>query len=317
MTNSSDRTRVQVGFFSRSVVMRLARDRGFFDDAGLDVHEEPVPSSPAQFRTLLAGGFDLVLTSPDNIAAYRLSDENPLGVQADVRMLLGIDRGMGLSIMSTRNIERLEDLRGRTVAVDVPESGFALAMFRVLDQHGLRRDRDFSVVSLGSTPGRATALIAGECDATLLNAGHDIRAELAGCRRLVRITEELHPYIGTVLASTGPWLAGNLDTAKRFAEAWRRATDVVVDPAEEQTVQALLAEELNLDATGAAMAYRSLLSEREGLIRDLRVDIDGMRTLLETRARYGGLKADIDVSASGIEQSGLIDNSLVAAGDEA
>lgn len=310
MTHSAEPTRVRLGYFSRSVVLRIARDRGYLADAGLAIADEPVPSSPAQFRALLAGDFDLVLTSPDNVAAYRLSDNNPLGTRADVRMLLGIDRGMGLSIMSTPAIKAIEDIRGRTVAVDVPQSGFALAMFRVLEGHGLRRDADFTVVSLGSTPGRADALIAGECDVTLLNAGHDVRAQLAGCRRLARITDVLSPYIGTVLAATGPWLADHLDIARRFADAWRRATADVLDPLNRREVQQLLAEELRLDDDGPALAYETLCSDRDGLIPDLRVDIPGLRTILETRAQGAGVA--LDATADGIVSSGLIDNRLHA-----
>lgn len=308
MTHSGRPTRVRLGYFSRSVVLRLARDRGHFRDLGLEIVDEPVPSSPAQFRTLLAGGFDLVLTSPDNVVAYRMSDQNPLGTKADVRMLLGIDRGMGLSIMSAPAIRSIEDVRGRTVAVDVPQSGFALAMFRVLEARGLRRDRDFSVVSLGSTPGRADALIAGECDVTLLNAGHDVRAELAGCRRLARITDTLSPYIGTVLAATGPWLDGHLDIARRFADAWRRGTADVLDPRSRPEIERLLAEELRLDGDGPALAYDTLRSDRDGLIRDLTVDLPGLRTILETRAQGAG--STVDSTPDGIAATGLIDNRL-------
>jgi ABC-type nitrate/sulfonate/bicarbonate transport system substrate-binding protein len=302
-------TTVRLGYFSRSVVLRTARERGYFADSGIHVVDEPVPSSPAQFRTLLSGGFDMVLTSPDNVVAYRMSDRNPLGTRADVRMLLGIDRGMGLSIMASAEVTTVDDVRGRTVAVDVPQSGFALAMFRVLADHGLQRDRDYSVVSLGSTPGRADALIAGECDVTLLNAGHDVRAEVAGCRRLIRITDALSPYIGTVLAATGPWLADNLDVATRFAAAWRRATAVVLDAANQQDVQRLLAEELHLDGEGPELAYRTLCSDSDGLIKDLQVDTAGLRTILDTRAQGGDAPA-IDNSPDGIAASGLVDNRL-------
>lgn len=306
---TADPTLVRLGFFSRSVVLRVARERGYFAGLGLEIADEPVPSSPAQFRTLLAGGFDLVLTSPDNVVAYRMLERNPLGTRADVRMLLGIDRGMGLSIMTTAHVRTVADIRGRTVAVDVPQSGFALAMFRVLEQQGLRRERDYSVISLGSTPGRADALIAGECDVTLLNAGHDVRAEMAGCRRLIRITDVLSPYIGTVLAATGPWLADNFGIAARFAAAWRQATAEVLDPANGPDVQRLLAEELGLHGEGPALAYRTLRSDRDGLIPDLRVDVAGLRTILQTRAQGADAPA-VDSSDDGIAASGLIDNRL-------
>lgn len=306
-------TPVRLGFFSRSVVSRVARERHVFDHFGLAVSEEPVPSSPAQFRSLIAGDFDLVLTSPDNVAAYRLTDANPLSTRMDVRILLGLDAGLGLSIMARPEIGDIDGLRGRTVAVDVASSGFALALFSVLAQHGLRRDVDYGLVALGSTPGRREALVAGECDATLLNAGHDIRAELAGCRRLARITDTLSPYLGTVLAATGTWLQDedNLALARRFADAWLAATAIVLDPAEREFVGPLLAEELSLGADGVEPAMAMLHSDRDGLIPHGRVDEDRLRTVLQARATFGGRNTGVDLSPGWLAASGLLDRRVL------
>lgn len=304
-------TPLRVGYFSRSVVSRVARERHLFDQFGLAVTEVPVPSSPAQFRSLLSGDFDLVLTSPDNVAAYRLTDANPLGTRADVRILLGLDAGMGLSIMSTPAIETVQALRGRTIAVDVPASGFALALFGVLAHHGLGYESDVTLTSLGSTPGREVALLAGECDATLLNAGHDIRAELAGCRRLARIADILSPYLGTVLAGTGDWLDSHVDVARRFADAWLAATAIVLDRTQRGFVEPLLAEEMGLDGPGVALAYEMLHSDRDGLIPDGRIDEARLLTVLRTRATYGGPSTGVDASPDGITRSGLIDRRLL------
>jgi ABC-type nitrate/sulfonate/bicarbonate transport system substrate-binding protein len=311
MAQTAALTSLRVGFFSRSVVSRVARERGLFERHGLAVSERPVPSSPSQFRSLLAGEFDLIFTSPDNVAAYRLTDANPLGTRMDVRILLALDAGLGLSLMSTAAIGSIEDLRGRTVAVDVPSSGFALALFSILQRHGLRADRDFTLVSLGSTPGRREALLAGECDATLLNAGHDIRAESAGCRRLVRIADVLSPYLGTVMAATGPWLDQHARDAQRFAEAWLAATALTLDPAERGFVEPLLAEELVLDQREAGIAYEMLSSRRDGLIPDGRVESDRLLTVLSTRAAFGGVDTGVDPSVSGISSSGMIDRRLL------
>jgi ABC-type nitrate/sulfonate/bicarbonate transport system substrate-binding protein len=311
MSRAASLTPLRVGFFSRSVVSRVARERGLFGRYGLAVSEEPVPSSPSQFRSLLAGDFDLVLTSPDNVAAYRLTDANPLATRMDVRILLALDAGLGLSVMSTAEIHSIAELRGHTVAVDVPSSGFALALFSILERHGLRPERDVTLVSLGSTPGRREALIAGQCDATLLNAGHDIRAESAGCRRLVRIADMLSPYLGTVLAATGPWLDQHAEEARRFAEAWLAATEITLDPAERTFVEPLLADELTLDQREAGVAYEMLQSSRDGLIPDGRIESDRLLTVLSTRASFGGPDTGVDPSVAGMESSGIVDRRLL------
>ena len=301
---------LRVGFFSRSVVSRVARDRGLFTSRGLEVAEARVASSIAQFRSLQAGEYDLVLTSPDNVAAYRLTEANGLRARLDVRMLLGLDAGLGLSVIGAPFVRTLEDLRGRIIGVDVPSSGFANALFSVLARAGLQRDHDYALVALGSTPNRKAALLRGQCDATLLNAGHDIAAELAGCHRIARITETLRPYLGTVLATTGPWLDEHLDLARRFAEAWLAATSIVVDPAERAFVEALLADEYALPAESAGVAYEMLTSRRDGLIPDGHIDPAALRTVLEARARYGGPDTGIDLTAGFVETSGLIDDRL-------
>lgn len=311
MAPGASLTPLRVGFFSRSVVSRVARERGLFERHGLAVTEEPVPSSPSQFRSLLAGDFDLVLTSPDNVAAYRLTEANPLATRMDVRILLALDAGLGLSVMSTPQIRSIEEMRGHTVAVDVPSSGFALALFSVLERHGLRPERDFTLVSLGSTPGRRDALIAGECDATLLNAGHDIRAESAGCRRLVRIADVLDPYLGTVLAATGPWLDQHAEKARRFADAWLAATAITLDPAERGFVEPLLAQELVLDQREVGVAYDMLHSSRDGLIPGGAVESDRLLTVLATRASFGGPDTGVDPTVAGIASSGMVDRRLL------
>jgi hypothetical protein len=195
---------LRLGTFSPSVVLRVARAAGLLDRVGLVVDEQPVPSSPAQFRALLDGDLDAALTSPDNVLAYRLLPANPLGRTADVRILLGVDRGLGLALYARPMIAGFDAVRGGTVGVDVAESGFAFALYEILAAAGLRRDADYRVVELGSTPRRLDALLAGDCDATMLNAGSDLRAATAGCNRLGRAVDACRPYLGTVLAATGP-----------------------------------------------------------------------------------------------------------------
>jgi ABC-type nitrate/sulfonate/bicarbonate transport system substrate-binding protein len=284
----SDQTELRLGYFSRSVVSAVARERGLYAEQGLTVTEAPVQSSPAQFRSLLDGEFDLVLTSPDNVAAYRLSANNPLKEQADVRILLGVDAGMGLTIVASQGISSLAQLRGRTVAVDVPQSGFALVLLAMLAAAGLEPDRDFTLVSLGSTPARKVALLEGRCDATMLNSGHDIAAELEGCRPLGRVTDDNYPYLGTVLASTGPWLERRTDVAQRFTTAWLSAVGIVLDPAERGFVEPLAAAVFGVPAAGATRAYDVLISERDGLIPDGRVSDEALGTVLGLRSQSVG-----------------------------
>jgi ABC-type nitrate/sulfonate/bicarbonate transport system substrate-binding protein len=225
-------TKLVAGAFTPSVLLSVARRSGRLEEVDLEVEEVPVQSSPAQFRSLLAGELDVAFTSPDNVLAYRFSSGNPLGAVADVSIVSTLDRGMGLALYGRPHLESPEQLRGAVLGVDVPTSGFALAMYALVESLGLGRD-DYELVSLGSTPKRAQALVAGECDATMLNAGNELGAEEAGCTRLASAADVCAPYVGTVLSITGDRL---LEPTSRLARALRTTADDICSGRVEELV---------------------------------------------------------------------------------
>ncbi|MEO3868542.1 hypothetical protein ABGB18_06910 [Nonomuraea sp. B12E4] len=267
--------RLVVGAFSPSVVLRTGRRLGLL---GCEVAEEPVPSSPAQFRSLLDGAIDAALTSPDNVLAYRFVPDNPLGRTADVRIVSAVDRGLGLALYARPGVTSAADLKGELVGVDVPDSGFAFALYGVLDGLGLRPG-DYGLATLGSTPRRLDALLTGRCAATMLNAGSDLRAEDAGAVRLAGVPR---PYLGTVVCSVGAdpavrALAGDLrETARAILR--READDVVVE-------EAMTA--LNLPRAAAARYLDRLTDPDAGLVTDGHADAPSLATVIDLRRRYG------------------------------
>ena len=62
-------TEIVMGVFYRSLPMIAATELGFYADEGLHVDHQRVSSSIQQFRDLRDGAYDLVQTSPDNVAA--------------------------------------------------------------------------------------------------------------------------------------------------------------------------------------------------------------------------------------------------------
>ena len=272
-------TSLTLGSFTPSVLLRVARGTGALADAGLDVTETPVPSSPGQFSALLDGSLDAVLTSPDNVLAYRYSPTNPLRRTADARIVSAVDRGLGLALYAAAEPA---ELRGGTFGVDVPGSGFAFAMYALAESVGLGRD-DYEVVALGSTPKRLQALLRGECAATMLNAGNELHAEAAGYRALAAVSRTCAPYLGTVLAVVGD---ARLEPAGRLATALARtAADVVAGRLDDPTT-AEAAGALGLPAPLAERYLARLKDPTEGLVPDGVVDLAAIRTIVDLRRRY-------------------------------
>lgn len=270
-----------VGSFTPSVLLDVARETGRLEARGLDVEEVAVTSSPAQFRSLLDGELDVALTSPDNVLAYRFNPRNPLGELADVRIVAAVDRGLGLGLYG-RPGTTADDLVGARVGVDVATSGFALALYALAESLGVARDR-YEVVALGSTPRRLEALLAGDCTATMLNAGNELVAEQRGCARLASVADELSPYLGTVVAVAG---ATHLPVAESLSAALQETAQHILSGglSAETTVSA--GRRLGLDDTLAQRYVERLRDPRDGLVPDGTVDHGSLETLVRLRTTY-------------------------------
>jgi ABC-type nitrate/sulfonate/bicarbonate transport system substrate-binding protein len=295
---------VVVGSFTPSIVLDLAASTGMLASAGLEVSERPVPSSPSQFRSLVAGELDIALTSPDNVLAYRFSSQNPLGALLDARIVGAVDRGLGLGLYGRPGLTA-SDLRGATMGVDVPTSGFALALYALADQLGVDRG-DYELAALGSTPKRLDALLTGTCDATMLNAGNELRAEAAGCVRLARVTDRFSPYLGTVVAVVGD---GHLDAARRLASALRATSQTIASGALDTMAAEAAQRRLALDDDLALRYVERLRDPDQGLVTDGVADVASLATLVRLRSAW--LPEAIDgrdvMQAALSEGSGLVD----------
>ncbi len=303
------RSTVVVGSFTPSVLLDLAGSSGSLAAAGLDVTEVPVTSSPAQFRSLLEGEIDVALTSPDNVLAYRYDPGNPLGGLVDARIVCAVDRGMGLALYGRPGLTP-DALRGARVGVDVPVSGFALALYALADHLGVGRE-ELELVTQGSTPRRLELLLAGDSDATMLNAGNELVAEAAGCPRLAGVSDVSAPYLGTVVAVVGDV---HLEVATRLAGCLLRTAAAVVAGDQDEEAAASASRRLHLPPDLAARYVERLRDPDQGLVADGVVDRASLQTLVDLRRRYLPTRAGApdgpvghgDVLGAALDDPGLV-----------
>lgn len=234
---------LRIGQFSTSPVLVAARHHGWDAAAGLDLQVEVVTSSPAQFGALRDRTIDVAVTSPDNVMLYATTARNPMQAQVPLRMHRLVDGGLGLALVTRPEITTVGDLRGRRVGVDVLPSGFAMLLKGLLRDRGIDPD-DVTFVEEGGTPRRATRLIEGAIEATILNAESRIRAEAAGMVVHATSVEISDAYPGTVLAtlSDGPDLGPLL-------EVWSQASDWLLraEPGDVRTVLGQASAELGTE----------------------------------------------------------------------
>jgi hypothetical protein len=292
---------IRLGTFSPSVLLEVATVTGALAAADLAVVETPARTSAQQFTDLFDGRLDAVFTNPDNVLAYRCVPTNPLGRTGDVRILGAVDRGLGLALFTAAGTH--DTVRGGTLGVDVPGSGFAFIGYELLARAGLIRDVDYRVEALGATPRRARALIDGAITCTVLNAGNDLLAEDNGARRIASVTE-IGPYVGTVLATTG-------DLLTRHGESVRTLLDVVSATARDlaagrhdEVALAAIERRLGLTGTTAARHLEMLADPEQGLVTDAWLTRADLSTVVDLRNRHAG---GAPLTVADALASGLVD----------
>jgi ABC-type nitrate/sulfonate/bicarbonate transport system substrate-binding protein len=64
---------LRLGLFSPSLPHLVAIREGYYEERGVTVEQQRIPSSAGLLRALRDGDLDVALTSPDNIANFRLN----------------------------------------------------------------------------------------------------------------------------------------------------------------------------------------------------------------------------------------------------
>ena len=297
---------VRLSYFSKSPVVSLAQAKGFFAAQNLTVVETQTTSSPTIFRNLRDGAQDIILTQSDNVFNYRLNPSNPLGGTFEPVIFMGTDWGNGASLMARPEFTSVESLRGKTVAVDSPNSGFAFVLYGIMRAHGLEKGVDYNVIVTGGTPGRYADLTAGKFDATILNAGYQFRAEQAGMNTLGGIRDAQNPFMGGSAVALQGWLDANPAVAVRFIRAFLQGQRYVLDPANRDEVIAWLTADAG-DAVVAEKTYEVLTTPGDGLIPNGELDREALFGTASLRNSFGGFDTTQNLRWLTSEGSGMFD----------
>jgi len=275
----------------QNLPLYVAQREGYFAQLGLAVAVSYTAGSAPQLAGLARGDYQLIQTAPDNVINF---DTNPaaFGVApADAPhavMLLGGSNGP-LGVFGRPGVATVDQLRGATLGVDNPTSGFALVLRDLLLRLGLRLGDDYSFVVAGSTNLRLDALLRGEVAATILYPPFAGQATAHGCRQFASSNGAYPAYASLATAALQPWLATNGATATRYCRAILQALRWLYDPANAQAAQAILRDEpaLALDAATAQLSLAAFVSPDDGFGIDAPLDMAGLRQVIAIRSALG------------------------------
>ena len=263
-----------------------AQRQGFFEQNAVRVTLTDTPSSTFQIQGLAEGRFDIAMTAFDNVVAYQEGQgEAEIPPNPDLFAFMGSDQGF-LSVVGGKGVKTFADLEGGKLSVDAMTTGYAFVLRELLARNGVT---DVTFDRAGGALSRFQELLKGTHAGTVLVTPFDLLAMSKGHVRLALAQEELGAYQGVVAASRRSWAEQNEAALAGFVRAYRAGVEFLYanpDIAE----QLLAANVRNMTPELAKETRGVLLDERSGFFRDLRLDPEGMKTVLALRSKFGGVK---------------------------
>jgi ABC-type nitrate/sulfonate/bicarbonate transport system substrate-binding protein len=295
----ADGSCIQYGAFLRNVSFIEAQQQGFFAKEGLSVCYNQVTSSTQQFNSLLSGQYDIIGTTADNVVNRYVNAQLP------VEIVAGSDQGAGLDlIVNTANgIHTIADLKGKTVAVDAPNSGYVFALEKILAANGLSlANNDYSLQIIGGSAQRFAAISAGKTStgdpvyATILGTPFSEQVpNVPTLSDIAKFSSYVQPYQGTTIATTQNYANTNSATVTNFIAANILGQTFAANPANRATVLADIASVDNVSPSIAANIYNdSILDLTRGENIAERVNECGLVNTINLRQEFGGFTTTVD-----------------------
>ena len=265
----------------------VAQEKGLFAKNGIEVRITPTPSSVFQLTNLIDGKFDIAMTAIDNLIAYREGQGEVPKPGPDLFAFMGGDNGF-LRLVTVPEVKSFGDLRGKTLSVDALTTGYAFVLLEILERNGLQKDRDYTTAAAGGVLQRFQALMEKKHAGTLLLSPFEVQAEAKGFNRLANAIDVLGRYQGLVGGARKAWAEQNRDAVIGYIRAFSEAVDWLYEPRNKEEAIAILLKNLpNANAQAAETAYRVLLSPTDGFQKKAKIDMEGVKTVLALRSKYG------------------------------
>jgi NitT/TauT family transport system substrate-binding protein len=188
-------------------------ERGFFRRNGLDVRLVLVEGGSRAAQTLASG--DAALAQMAGAGAIQ---SNLKGT--DIVMIAGILNTMNYQFIVDKNIQRPDQLKGKTVAVSRLGSSSDFATRFALDKYGLVPGKDVRILEIGTQPDRFAALESGRIQGVMLEVPLTLRAKKMGFRTLANLKMLGLEYQHTGMATTRALIKSQPDLVRNVMKAY-------------------------------------------------------------------------------------------------
>src|SRR4030095_10899043 len=213
---SQTRTKLNVVYPAVTGVMTalwVAAESKAFQKYGLDVSLLYIPSAPQVVRVMLAGESQISVTGGAAVGSANLCG-------AGFVFIGGIVNVPAFYVMAAPEIKSLEELKGTTVGVTRFGSSSDFAMRYVLQKHGLRPQKDGTLIQRGGMIELATALSKRLVAAATLSSPADLRARKSGAQELVNMATTGVSFPQSAIVTTRAYIQAHPDDVLSFLRGY-------------------------------------------------------------------------------------------------
>jgi ABC-type nitrate/sulfonate/bicarbonate transport system substrate-binding protein len=264
----------------------IALDKGFFAKEGLDVSHEVTRGSQQVMEGLMSGKYQFGSAALDNTIAYTEGQGDVKIDNYDLVAILGVHSGMS-RIISRPEIKNWQDLKGKVVAVDAANSGYGLVMYKLLAMNGLQKDKDYTVLAVGSGRDRMAAMKDGKAFAAAVSPPEDTYAKKDGYNLLADATEVLGAYQGSAYIVRRAWAKEHEKETLAFIRAIVAASDFAYSNKAE-SLAVMKTRIKGISDEEAETIYAAMTGGKGGLNKGAKVNDAGVKMLLDLRNEFSG-----------------------------
>lgn len=281
---------LRVGVISESAnnwPLLVAEEKGYFSQEGLQVEVIVTGDSGRQLDGLVQGTYDITHQAADHfIRAVEQGNE--------VFVFMTISRPI-FDFVVNRAIRSIGDLKGKTIALDRPTTGYWLLFRKVFAENGLP-PQDYQLLPhLGGAENRFLAVKEGRAQGTFLNPPLSLEAVSGGLRRLMNLSEHFPDFPGSSGGARRDWAKQHEQSLVAYLRAYIRAVEWLLDTAHREEALAIFAKRVKIDPQALPGSYDTFVGS--GLVHSVALSRDGFQQVLDLMAESGQLTPPVSPMA--------------------
>ena len=207
--------------------MFIARELGYFEDAGINMNIEIIEDESTYAALLVQGSVQFLATAQDpNIKMFANG--------APSRYVLAMDASCGADgLVTNEEIKSLDDLKGKTLALDTAASSYYFFLTALEDASSLKEE-DITLAEMSDTTEAGLAFMSGQVDAAIMWEPELSEAldSVEGAHTLVTSADYPETILDSLVVNES-YASEHPEVVEAVAKAWYKAVDYLNENPEE------------------------------------------------------------------------------------